>query len=205
MSNIEKLSSSSSLKDLVDRQELLTNSIEAQKNTLKSILESKNVVVSEEENKLSILIDKVNELDDGKLWLYRDGNEYTDLTGGFDVLGHNLSYCTSQKTPYLKLTNKLSGGNWHAGFYNKIPINVTGYSKLKFNLMEYYAGSSPNDYAFYVTKDTSIAAKDYALVTGQTTGIIELDISNINGPVYLRFRPFCYGSYIVVDKIWLEK
>ena len=59
---IDSLPTASSLKDVIDRQELLTNVIEVQKNNLKSILESKNVVVSEEENKMSILIQKVNEL-----------------------------------------------------------------------------------------------------------------------------------------------
>ena len=59
---IDNLPTVSSLKDVIDRQELLTNAIEVQKNNLKSILESKNVVVSEEENKLSNLIGKVGEL-----------------------------------------------------------------------------------------------------------------------------------------------
>ena len=59
---INNLSTSSSLKELIDRQEQLTNAIEVQKNNLKSILESKNVEVSEGENKLSILIQKVEEL-----------------------------------------------------------------------------------------------------------------------------------------------
>ena len=54
---IDKLSTSSSLKDLIGRQELLTNVIETQKNNLKSILESKNVEVADDEDKMSILID----------------------------------------------------------------------------------------------------------------------------------------------------
>ena len=60
---VNNLPTSSSLKELIDRQELLTNTIEVQKNTLKSILESKNVEVSEEE-KLSDLINKVEDLPD---------------------------------------------------------------------------------------------------------------------------------------------
>ena len=103
MSNIEKLSSSSSLKDLVDRQELLTNNIEVQKNTLKSILENKNVEVSEEENKLSILINKVNQLGriPQKLYLYKDGDECVGTTGGFDSYEKRLTTVFTKNTDHL--------------------------------------------------------------------------------------------------------
>ena len=110
MSNIGKLSSSSSLKDLVDRQELLTNNIEEQKNTLKEILISKNIEVADSENKLSILIQKVEELkeDDSIAWLFKDGNEKVS----FEVLGNGITInkfnfvgsgaCSSKKVSALR-------------------------------------------------------------------------------------------------------
>ena len=58
---VNKLPTSSSLKDVIDRQELLNSSIEVQKNNLKNILVSKNVEVAEED-KLLDLINKVGEL-----------------------------------------------------------------------------------------------------------------------------------------------
>lgn len=58
---VNNLPTTSSLKDVIDRQELLNNNIEIQKNNLKNILVGKNVEVSEED-KFSDLIDKVDKL-----------------------------------------------------------------------------------------------------------------------------------------------
>ena len=59
---VDKLPDSLNLKDSIDRQELLTYSIEMQKNNLKAILQNKNIEVSDSDNKLSALIQKVGEL-----------------------------------------------------------------------------------------------------------------------------------------------
>lgn len=65
---VNNLPATSSLKDVIDRQELLNNSIEVQKSNLKNILVSKNVELAEDENKISNLIDKVANIELGKKW-----------------------------------------------------------------------------------------------------------------------------------------
>ena len=219
MSNIEKLSSSSSLKDLVDRQELLTNNIEEQKNTLKSILESKNVEVSEGENKLSILIQKVNDLgkyDDGKLWLYREGNEYTDITGGYTdsyALPNNWTRKNHTKnSDNLLLSTIGTSGNQACIVGTEKFINLDGYSKLKMEVtVVKKVGSCWLGLQTRLNKTASDSTTNTTfqhLTSGTHT--IETDISSLSSSQGIVF--YCNsdtGSYnsaeIKVHKIWLEK
>ena len=203
MSNIEKLSSSSSLKDLVDRQELLTNNIEEQKNTLKSILESKNVEVSEGENKLSILIQKVDELGEiiPPLYLYKDGDECVNLTGGFIVYKNNSNATPvgifSKNTDYLELD--ATKGYASCGTTNK--INVSEYKTL------YIDSSTDTSNAICCLTTAQNLVTSNRVVVMETTkngrGVTSIDISNVNDLYYLAIG--LGTSLTKVHKIWLEK
>ena len=218
MSNIEKLSSSSSLKDLVDRQELLTNNIEEQKNTLKEILISKNVVVSEGENKLSILIDKVNELVNGMLWLYKEGNECPSVTGGFlEAYSSDWSNSPifSKYSTYMQSSFTATSGGVYSniGTYNK--INLSGFSKIciESELITLDTSSSTRVFKLEISNDKNNTSRVAHLEMNSTLNkgrvISKLDISSLNTQYYISV---VLGQYLAnlkanakIYNIWLEK
>ena len=217
------LPTSSSLKELIDRQELLTNSIEEQKNTLKSILESKNVEVSDSENKLSILIDKVNELiiDDSILYLYEDGKEYTSLTGGWDLIKSNsaTSGVVTKNSDNMYLYTGETGiaspreKSVYACMVNL--INLTTYSKLKATVENLsYGDRSSISLCVNTMKHTatsSIWGSGVAYKQMTTNGTHTVDISSLTGNYYIYVDLYGSADYTSakascnIVKIWLEK
>lgn len=84
---VDELPLETPLLDTVERVKLLTKSKQNEKNMLSNILTSKNVEISEED-KMSDLIGKVDLLGDAPpppLYLYKDGDECTDVTGGWQI------------------------------------------------------------------------------------------------------------------------
>ena len=218
MSNIEKLSSSSSLKDLVDRQELLTNNIEEQKNTLKEILISKNVEVADSENKLSILIDKVNDLgkyDDGKLWLYKEGNEYISTTGGWEGVdtwtegGSGLTFTKNSDNLETYATYDCGG------FFvkNQNMIDFTQYNKIYCeievdgtNLNISNGNTARINIKNNKPYNTTTVANMHIATKGRNT--YSIDVANVTGNYYPAIETYMSMSGYVrikVYKIWLEK
>ena len=213
MSNIEKLSSSSSLKDLVDRQELLTNNIEEQKNTLKEILISKNVEVADSENKLSILIQKVNEMenpDANKLWLYKDGNEYKNITNGFiEMRWDDSSGTLTKQSNKLNVVSKAQC----VGFITSNKIVNDGYKNA---CVEYKVNSKTGSPSIrldvYNKNNPKSTADRISMVSTSDTTLTKqiLDISNIS-EFYIACS--CYAGTLSssdsanIDfmRIWLEK
>ena len=197
------LPTTSSLKELIDRQELLTNSIEIQKNTLKSILESKNVEVSDSVNKLSILIQKVDELGEiiPPLYLYKEGDECINLTGGFIVYKNNSNATPvgifSKNTDYLELD--ATKGYASCGTTNK--INVSEYKTL------YIDSSTDTSNAICCLTTAQNLVTSNRVVVMETTkngrGVTSIDISNVNDLYYLAIG--LGTSLTKVHKIWLEK
>ena len=207
---VNNLSTSSSLKELIDRQELLTNSIEVQKNTLKSLLESKNVEVSEVENKLSILIQKVNELSESPIkWIYKDGVEKVEITSF--TSGHSdYTYLPiTKKEGYidLSITNR---ANTFVHLSTKDKIDLTNYSKLKFEIdtnevysLGYVGNTLSIDSVFNGTSQPAVL-----LINKVGRNVFELDIKNISGEHYVchSIQRVSVGSISSkVYKIWLEK
>ena len=95
------------LKNLVDETTNIKNDIVECRDTLKQILIDKNTLGIENENKLLILIQKVNEFADlppKVLYLYKEGNEYSDVTGGFSV---KWRYSTTTASTVTKNSNYL--------------------------------------------------------------------------------------------------
>ena len=207
MSNIGKLSSSSSLKDLVDRQELLTNNIEEQKNTLKEILISKNIEVADSENKLSILIQKVEELkeDDSIAWLFKDGNEKVS----FEVLGNGITI------------NKFNFVGSGACSSKKVSVNTINLAEYKTLKVEYGDCTTTKGHYYPVigfgiaatkqTGDNHLASKASNASSSQfnnANSIVILDISSFNGDYYIDIFVNSYANAslnINIKNIWLEK
>lgn len=210
---VNNLPTTSSLKDVIDRQELLNNSIEVQKNNLKNILVGKNVEVAEEENKLSNLIEKVNELGDAPpppLYLYNEGDECVDVTGGWTKESYNtttnftLSKASSNMTVTVIGTGKSQICTTNA-------IDLTNYSKLCFDVHP----QINSDYAIYrygivSAKLNSMESSALSAVFPSQKGnraTLVADISNINNSAYVAIYTQKNGGADVVNavyNVWLE-
>ena len=213
---VDNLPTSSSLKDVIDRQELLNSSIEVQKNNLKNILVGKNVEVAEEENKLSSLIDKVNELGDAPsphLYLYKEGDECVDVTGGLvQKYLYNGSLTKNSNHIYMKGNYGLSGG--YATLSTTNTIELTRYTKLC-ALVDVLSISTRGSFKLYVKQSFGDKPWDNNLGELGTTQIqnnmlLELDVTNFTGNYFVSFGTDggSQGSGSVqvnVHKLWLEK
>ena len=217
--NPNKLPNSSSLKDVIDRQELLNDIIEFQMNNLKNILVSKNVEVAEEENKLSSLIDKVNELgeyDNPILYLYNEGDECVDVTGGWGE-SYNSGDGIKDFNKYDKFMNiAVSNQNTKLNISTLKSIDVTNYSKLKIRREIVYSGSLGYRFGLTSKRDTSLEGNDnIAIYTSWDESINNgkeiidtLDVSTIKQNCFVNV---CVQSGVnsnvncKIYKIWLEK
>ena len=209
--SIDKLPTSSSLKELIDRQELLTNSIESQKNTLKSILKSKNVEVSDLENKLSILIGKVNDLENpftSHLYLYKEGDEYTSITGGWVRYTGPSGSLTVNGTITKNTDNILlsCGSSEYSACGVASGIDLTSYSSIC--IESSVKANSVSDDGILIITTAKTTELNYRISTVKlpvsTKNVVRLNISNITGIKYLCFAIGASRS-INTYKIWLEK
>ena len=176
-------------------------------------------MVSEGENKLSILIQKVNELENNnKLWLYRDGNECINATGGISD-SHPLTNSNytrvnvGKKSEYLSFTHNAKQQMTSCGSNSK--IDLTDYKKLKIELKGNIS-NRPNQLLVLrfvsdinVYESTVFSADLSNLSSNKST--LEFDISNVKESLYLRIisvttiestSPFIDSE---IYKIWLEK
>ena len=211
------------LKSLVDETTNIKNEIVECHSNLSSILTSKNVEVTEED-KLSNLIGKVDLLGDvppPPLYLYKEGDECSDVTGGWEFgYMYNSAYGITETPTMKKNTDNIymqqnqgstsMGQRTHVITNNK--IDVTNYSKLKIVLTingafenricltDVYQTGKITSYngAIVVantTKDTSVVMKEY-----------ELDISSISSSYYVNHSLHSVGGTkkTTIHKIWLE-
>lgn len=200
------------LLDTVERVKLLTELKQNEKTMLSSILTSKNVEVSEED-KMSDLIDKVDLLgvyDNHILWLYKFGNEYVDVTGGWFFRDTWEAGGVSKEG--IKNSDNLQVNTTYdcAGFIAD-SIDFTNYSKLKV------------DYEIVKNTDTSklmVIVKDaypynstklaYIEASDIKRGTLELNISSINGVHKLSCESYTGTTSsgqlsFKIYNIWLEK
>ena len=211
---VDNLPTTSSLKDVMDRQELLNSSIEVQKNNLKNILISKNLEITEDENKLSVLIPRVSELGEiaPPLYLYNEGDECIDITGGLVVKhNHNGEYTKNSNYIYLYGNSSLSGGYLTLSTSNK--IDLTKYSKIKI-LADILSVSTTGRFEVYIKNsfgsypwDNIVSSSAFKTVINSQ--ILELDISTLNSIYYVCFGANAGSSgsgsvKVNIHKIWLE-
>lgn len=210
------------LLDTVERVKLLTKSKQNEKDMLSSILTSKNVEVLEED-KMSDLIGKVDLLGDAPpppLYLYKDGDECTDVTGGW---GHSYLYNASYnitETPILQKNSDHIYMEQHQGstamgqrsaITTKNSISLSNYSKLlvevsinsaydnifmvRSNYLEGKQSNLGDSIINFVIKDANVTNKIYKLdITSVSSGYIQYQLHTVGGTKSTK-----------IHKIWLEK
>lgn len=207
------------LKNLVDETTDIKNEIIECRDTLKRILIDKEVEVLENENRMSILIDKVDKLENNisnELWLYKEGNECSSVTGGW-IKGH--VYNTTSTTNFIKNANNItltSSSGTRVTCLTSNLINVKKYSKLKVEVMVTSKGTSCIRVAVSTNKNTNCenTSGDIAKsatwqenMTLNSRKVIELDISNANTDCYIGIANQSNSGTLKFNifNVWLEK
>lgn len=154
----------------------------------------------------------------GKVYLYNAGDEYTTLTGGWTLktlTGISGSYSLTKEASSLKINGKVSATACMIYPINKIDISI--YTKLCATIRvtqktnSYYSPTIgawniiPSLRSDYLTD--AVAYTGHILATTIATYDYVLDISNVNGIYYLPvgFNTGWSGTYtFYIDKVWLE-
>lgn len=210
------------LENLVNETTDIKNNVIECRDTLKQILIGKDVEVLESENKLSLLIDKIDgldEIDTGKLWLYKYGQDCTDVTGGFtckltDVVTSNWS---TQKVGDLTDTYIYHSSSSTRTFVSNVTSNkvdLTGYSKINFEFENIYYMDSRDYIQFTIKTDYSVNSSNVGVtwiylsdVYKKGKKVLSIDISNLNTSYYISLHSGLYGNpcYNYIYNVWLEK
>ena len=209
--DVSQLPLETPLLDTVERVKLLTNSRQNEKTMLSSILTSKNVEVTEED-KMSDLIGKVDllgEYDDPILYLYKEGDECVDITGGYKVThtqtnSSSSNYSNSNgKIQIFPPNNQSSNVTVHS--INK--INVKDFSKLYIDI-EVPIMTTTNIGVSVglqnVQEGNPSVAGGIVVTTKIGRQVKEIDISNLTSEYWVKLFSTKYNQLIVYN-IWLEK
>ena len=193
------------LKNLVDEVVNVENSIVSNRDTLKQILIDKKVEGLTNENKLSALINKVNDLRSvvKTLYIYNNG---IDNVNGFTF--HKGSGVFQKNTDHMLITaNAVGWGNLQANTY----IDSSKYTKLCIEHETYSNYENTNSYCSFSISLNSNSSTSVARFMLKLNGrfIEEFDISNIN----INAIVDCMYSYsssssnrtMKIYKIWFEE
>lgn len=144
-------------------------------------------------------------------YLYSNGNEYTDVTGGwastYRSYGSNYTsgtYSNSDGTLKLTCSNGTVGNNIYA--YTSKAINLSNAEKLTVNVSSRSGSDSSNNYGAYMFLTNSNTQISTQLPTSNTnvpitgSGSFSIDLSSISGSYYVVLS--CYGSTIAVTDIY---
>lgn len=153
---------------------------------------------------------QIETVDITKRWLFKDGNQYTELTGGWSDNGYKYSsYAKTAPTigSDIRLKLSISGAGCCIAGTQKT-VDLTPYTKLWI----YSESTSLGGFSLSVTGSerntiaaSTIAVKDMGSVTDASQ--MFLDISSINKSVYIALSTWLNngGSRdITVLKCWLE-
>ena len=211
---VDELPLETPLLDTVKRVKLLTKSKQYEKNMLSSILTSKNVEVTEED-KMSDLIGKVDllgEYDGPILYLYKEGDECTDVTGGWGITNssHNVTTPTYERTDRLRAHIVCGNSNGHhCGFISNKAIDLTGYSKIYFDMSNYHTDEFDRGLINIKSGSSSVASIGSPAYENAPRQIREIDISNINTSCIIQITAETVWNgkqaEVVIYNIWLEK
>lgn len=153
----------------------------------------------------TITIDSNEQYDvalDYTFWLYKDGNEYTRRTGGWEVKWESSKRASKEAT-YLQLTSATSNGQAIATI-NK--VDLTNFSNF---CMEMPIASTGNTkyHNMIVWTDNSSAKSASTVANWEfgniAAGVYRLSIANVSGSHKLGFRSW-NGANFRVSKAWLE-
>ena len=130
------------------------------------------------------------------IYLYKAGNEYTYITGGWSVF-----QCVSDLTTDASYGSNVNGvlkaclpgtEKKCVGMGTNNKIDLTPYKTLTFNVIELYGGACQ----FGVTSARNGTATGTPVIkhTQQATGLVSLDVSTLSGEYYIWFGDFSYSS-----------
>lgn len=206
------------LKSLVDETTNIKNEIVECHSNLSSILTSKNVEVLEED-KMSDLIGKVDLLGDAPpppLYLYKDGDECVDITGGWEFKQSNGSSSTGTRQLekredciYMKVVANSSTGHG-ADTTISLGIDVSEYNYLCFDCKIGHTDAYDRGYLLLINESGSSTIASYTLGKSKQLErqVIKLDISNIKqiGKARLSCSTVISGNWgeNILYNCWLE-
>ena len=209
------------LKSLVDETTNIKNELVECRDTLKQILIDKKIEDLENENRLSILINKINILepyDDNVLWLYKRGDERINVSGGFVQGKVKNSYAKFIKndTSMRLYTTSIATDRISCRTSNKIDL-----SEYKSFSTKLHAKHNSINYAvsvsLFVSSNGNITTDDSSYVKARVSkdfitcakdDVLTLDISNIKTSEYLYFEMFVGGdanAYVDFYEIFINK
>ena len=197
------------LKNLVDEVVNIENEIVECRDTLRQILIDKKIEGLENENRLSALIQKVNEFENiYKLWLYRDGNEHTSLSGGYKQGFTYNGGSTSKKSNSLYMQAPYHSNTGWGTFETINKINLSEFKALK---VKYIFTKTTNTSSYFRLGviGTSNTAPTSNHISKKCDGVLNayqvttLDISSVSSG-YITVSAL-QGCEIEVSEIWLEK
>ncbi len=145
-----------------------------------------------------------------KLWLYRDGDQCEEVTGGWEI----KQYGTSNGSLTLNDTSmKLYGGTSQStpiGLKNTSLINIGDYSKICVDI-DYSTSGSTDNFTFGITKSYTFGSsgiddqfeKINQYQPGNQSGSITLEC-NITGATNRFITIYCYKLTAYIKRVWLE-
>lgn len=140
------------------------------------------------------------------LWdgtLYNAGNEYEDLTGGWEVLG-----TASKQSNYI---NAICEANKVAAVYTKNTIDLTDKKTIFFTITnlvgDFYAAVHESIPTYQNTSEgNAYFGQSRATLAVTSNGTHSIDVSKITGSYYIWSGNWSkstrYGAFI--SKIWME-
>lgn len=144
-------------------------------------------------------------------WLYKDGNECLNITGGWLQGAYNYGTFTKNATNlHFVMPNVGNNKRWNVAITGKT-IDLTPYSKLK------VVASNPvnitSDYPYIIISSPAFQNYDTPNIIASlyidycTDKEFEIDVTNINQPVYIHPGIDNWSLQyleLTVTKIWLE-
>ena len=162
-----------------------------------------------------VLVDVITEYEiemSYKLYLYREGDECENVTGGW--IANNFEVTPTKNDDHLSL---VSTGNLYSGgtFTTVNQIDITNFSYLKIE----YIFSGTNKKSFFAvrtsqivdnnTVETDIEKRVSVSITGSQTKVQDImDVSDLTGSYFVelatRNHADAYSSTFNIYKVWLE-
>ena len=143
-----------------------------------------------------------------KLWLYRDGDECEDITGGWSGVNlyiEDYGTTSSQYGSYTKLSDRLkiysNSDHKSSGFGTAKKIDVTKFTNLKIEVASVVVSASARN-AFCINAGGLAMSLISSFI--QSTGTNSLDISSYTGDYHITIG--AWGNYydLQVTNVWLE-
>ncbi len=135
---------------------------------------------------------------DNKLYLYKDGNEFLPVTGGWSITGYHVSY-SGGLTKYGDYMNFYSPSGTRLYVGTKNMIDISKYSKI---IVNYNGVSVSSSLQFVFSNKNYYTNQDPYAATVYTTDFTSRNISALNVSCYIHLS--VVNLNVNVDEIYLE-